>query len=52
MSCTTINATSDSRLEEDELYMFTLQSFDPEIEIGNISITIVTVIDETGECNP
>ena len=48
MSCTTVNATNDDRLEETEVLIFTLEGSD-EVVIGLTSITTLTITDETGE---
>ena len=48
MSCTTVNATNDDRLEEPEVLIFTLEGSD-EVVIGLTSITTLTITDETGE---
>ena len=49
ISCGTITAISDDRLEGDEILAFTLQSSAPEVSIGLMSVTMVTITDETGQ---
>ena len=48
MSCTTVNATNDDRLEETEVLIFNLEGSD-KVVIGLTSITTLTITDETGE---
>ena len=52
ISCRTVTAISDDRLEEDEILVFTLQSSEPDVSIGLLSVTIVTIIDQTGQFYP
>ena len=52
MSCTTVNATSDERLEDTETFAFALENPDEDVVIiGLSSVTTLTIMDETGEHN-